>query len=106
MTDLVRGRLPSAIEAPAVGERSHVLARPGGSGVVECILSGRLTSSVDYDQPYDEWVVVLDGGAVIEVGGESVALSKGDWILLPAHTPHRLVATEPATRWLALHASA
>jgi mannose-6-phosphate isomerase-like protein (cupin superfamily) len=42
---------------------------------------------------------------VLEVGDERVELGGGDWILLPAHVPHRLVVTRPGTSWLALHAS-
>lgn len=102
---LERGRLSPAIEAPQAGERSEVLARLGGA-VVELILSGRISVPVDYDQPHDEWVAVLDGAAVLLVDDEPVVLTGGDWILLPAHVPHRLVEVEPGTRWLALHDSA
>jgi cupin 2 domain-containing protein len=104
MTQVRRGRLLPATEAPQDGEHSEVLARFGGA-VVEYILSGRISSPVDYDQPHDEWVAVLDGAAVLQVDGERVALSGGDWILLPAHVPHRVVEAEPGTRWLALHGS-
>jgi len=102
MTPVLRGRLSPGTEAPQSGERSEVLARIGGA-VVEYILSGRISTPVDYDQPHDEWVAVLDGAAVIEVDNEHVVLSSGDWIMLPAHVPHRLVETQPGTRWLALH---
>jgi cupin 2 domain-containing protein len=102
---LERGRLSPATEAPQAGERSEVLARLGGA-VVELILSGRISAPVDYNQPHDEWVAVLDGAAVLQVDDEQVVLSTGDWILLPAHVPHRLVEVEPGTRWLALHDSA
>lgn len=103
MTPLDRGRLSPPAEAPEVGERIEVLAELHGV-VVECILSGSLPSPVDYDQAHDEWVVVLDGAAVLEVGGERLELDSGDWVLLPARVPHRLVETRPGTRWLALHA--
>lgn len=103
MNPLVRGRLSPAAEAPEVGEDSVVLARLGGS-VVEQIVSGSLASPVEYDQAHDEWVVVLDGAAVLEVGDERVELGDGDWVLLPAHVAHRLVETRPGTRWLAFHA--
>jgi cupin 2 domain-containing protein len=100
---VVRGRLLAASEAPATGERAAEIARVGGV-VVEQILSGALTGPVDFDQHHDEWVVVLAGDAVLEVAGERVTLSAGDWVLLPARTPHRLVETSPGTNWLALHA--
>lgn len=102
MTPPVRGRLPSAVEAPGVGERAEEIARIDGV-VIEHIVSGNLAAPVDYDQLHDEWVVVLDGSAILEVQGERVDLSNGDWVLLPAHVPHRLVEALPGTRWLALH---
>lgn len=102
MTPLVRGRLPSGVEAPELGERSEEIARFGGT-VVEHIVSGHLAAPVDYDQAHDEWVAVLDGAAILEVQGERVNLRSGDWVLLPAHVPHRLVEALRGTRWLAVH---
>jgi cupin 2 domain-containing protein len=71
--------------------------------VLDQILSGRLPSPVDYDQPHDEWVVLLAGEAVLEVNDVRFDLTGGDWMLLPAHVPHRLMETRPGTVWLALH---
>ena len=102
---VVRGRLNAAVDAPAVGERAEEIARLGGV-VVEQILSGTLAAPVDFDQDHDEWVIVLAGDAVLEVAGERMALGAADWVLLPAHTQHRLVETAPGTSWLALHARA
>ena len=51
----------------------------------------------------DEWVVVLDGSAELEVAGQQRTLAAGDWIVLPAGTPHRVLATTTGTRWLAVH---
>jgi mannose-6-phosphate isomerase-like protein (cupin superfamily) len=96
---LTRGRLDGPATAPAAGERTERLADLGGV-VVEQILSGRLDAAVDYLQDVDEWVIVLHGRATLDVEGESMALGPGDWVLLPAGTPHRLVETEPGTSWL------
>jgi cupin 2 domain-containing protein len=104
MTRVVSGRLRPSADAPAVGERIEELTRLGGV-VVEQILSGAMAAAVDYDQDHDEWVVLLDGGATLEVGDESLDLVAGDWLLLRAHVRHRLVATMPGTTWLALHAA-
>jgi cupin 2 domain-containing protein len=93
-----RGRLERG-GGPTVGERTIPLA--GGRGfVVEQILSGRLRSPVEYLQDHDEWAVVLDGSAVLEIDGIEHALASGDWVLLPARVAHRLVSTEPGTDWL------
>ena len=43
---------------------------------------------------------MLGGRAELEVAGTPVALEAGDWLLLPAGTPHRLTATRPGTSWL------
>lgn len=81
-----------------------MLARATGF-TVEQILSGRLDATQDYVQDHDEWVVVLDGGAVLEVAGIAHELATGDWWFLPAGTPHRLVQTVPGTNWLAVRSN-
>ena len=98
---MTRGRLRPPLDAPAVGECSEVVVQLGGV-VVEHILSGILDASAAYDQDHDEWAVVLNGAAILEVEGETIDLVAGDWVLLPAHVPHRLVETQPGTTWLAL----
>jgi cupin 2 domain-containing protein len=104
VTGALRGPVRPASDAPAVGERSEELARLGGV-VVEQILSGALAAPVDYDQDHDEWVLLLSGGATLEVGDETLDLVGGDWVLLAAHVRHRLVQTVPGTSWLAVHAT-
>lgn len=104
MTPAVTGRLRPPSDAPAAGERSEEIAHLGGV-VVEHILSGVLRSPVDYDQDHDEWVVLLNGEATLQVGGEILALGAGEWVLLRAHVRHRLVRTAPGTTWLSLHAA-
>jgi diadenosine tetraphosphate (Ap4A) HIT family hydrolase len=99
-----RGPLLDSDAAPTVGEHTVVLAR-GHGFTIEQILSGRLAAPVDYRQDHDEWVVVLDGGAVLEVDGVAHQLTPKDWFLLPANVPHRLVSTEPGTSWLAVRST-
>jgi cupin 2 domain-containing protein len=101
MPTIRRGHLVDTSLAPASGERTDELFRMHGV-VVEEILNGELAAPVDYDQDHDEWVVLVDGGAELEVGGERLSLLPGDWLFLPWHTPHRLVRTDPGSRWLAV----
>jgi cupin 2 domain-containing protein len=103
MTEARRGRLLQATDTPALGEYSVEVAQISGV-LIEQILSGALPAPVAFDQPEDEWVVLLNGDAVLEIAGEPVALTTGDWVLLPARLPHRLIETRPGTTWLALHA--
>jgi cupin 2 domain-containing protein len=59
-----------------------------------------------YDQPGDEWVILLQGDAVVELEGSGmVSLSKGDYLWIPSHVRHRVTFTssEPQCIWLALH---
>jgi cupin 2 domain-containing protein len=100
----LRGRLNEAATAPAAGEHVERLGALGGV-VVEQILSGALDAPVDYDQPEDEWVVLLGGRATLVVAGETVELVAGDWLFLPAHLAHRLVETQPGSSWLAVTAT-
>jgi mannose-6-phosphate isomerase-like protein (cupin superfamily) len=103
MDGIVRGRLRDPAEAPATGETTEVLAA-AGAAVVEQILSGRLDAAVDYLGTVDEWVVVVAGAAELEVAGTPVVLTPGEWLLLPAGTPHRLTATRPGTSWITVTA--
>ena len=100
---LQRGSL-DADPAPSTGERFRELVRMRNV-VVEEIVSSSSPEPVEYLQVQDEWVVVLDGEAVLEVDGAEVRLVRGDWVLLPAATPHRVLMTAAGTRWLAVHVS-
>src|SRR4051794_18292566 len=57
-----------------------------------------------YDQPSNEWVVLLSGAARLRVDGEDelVEMRPGSFINLPAHTRHRVDWTDPQqpTIWL------
>jgi len=60
-----------------------------------------------YDQDGDEWVILLQGQATIlyELDNQSFHLIAGDYLLIPAHTRHRVEWTPPDlnTIWLAAH---
>lgn len=59
-----------------------------------------------YDQLQHEWVIVLQGEAVIEYEStEQLNLKAGDFLLIPAGTVHRVAWTTAAeqTVWLAIH---
>lgn len=58
-----------------------------------------------YDQNEHEWVMVLQGSAVLALQGqEDVHLVAGDYLNIPAHTRHRVVSTakDQLTIWLAV----
>jgi cupin 2 domain-containing protein len=63
-----------------------------------------------YDQPDDEFVVLLAGAARLrfEADDFSLDLQPGDWVEIPAHVRHRVEWTQadPPTVWLAVHRAA
>jgi cupin 2 domain-containing protein len=75
---------------------------------IERIVSkGHMTpTSQWYDQDWDEWVILLQGQATIlyEKDMHSFTLTPGDYLLIPAHTRHRVEWTTPErhTIWLAV----
>jgi cupin 2 domain-containing protein len=75
---------------------------------IERIIStGQTTRSGQwYDQTTDEWVILLQGEAELSyVDASRIKLKAGDYLLIPAHTKHRVEYTsvEPACIWLAVH---
>ncbi|MDX2244117.1 MAG: cupin domain-containing protein [Leptolyngbyaceae cyanobacterium bins.302] len=59
-----------------------------------------------YDQEQNEWVIVLQGEAVLSFEHEEpLCLKVGDYINIPAHSKHRVDWTDPnqETIWLAIH---
>lgn len=97
-------------ELPVPGAEEIFERLAGRTGVtVERIVSHghRSPAGSWYDQEQSEWVMVLQGHALLEIEGrdEPLALGPGDWVDLPAHCRHRVAATadgEP-TVWLAVH---
>ena len=59
-----------------------------------------------YDQEKDEWVILLQGEAVLSYEDNSkIELIAGDYLFIPAHQKHRVEYTsvEPPCIWLAIH---
>jgi cupin 2 domain-containing protein len=59
-----------------------------------------------YNQPQSEWVIVLQGEAIITVENDrDYTLVSGSFLNLPAHTRHKVKWTKPdiETVWLAVH---
>ena len=71
---------------------------------IEQILSGALEGPQPFVGDTDEWAVVLRGSARLQVEGVDHRLGAGDWVLIPAGSPHVLHETTPGTLWLAVHA--
>ena len=74
---------------------------------IERIVSRGWTVPADewYDQDRDEWVVLIQGEAVLEYeDGETLRLGAGDHVLIPARRRHRVNYTSrtPSCIWIAV----
>lgn len=61
-----------------------------------------------YEQEQDEWVLLLEGNAILLFEDNTkVDMKKGDYILIPKYCKHRVEWTDPTkeTFWLAIHYS-
>lgn len=76
--------------------------------LIERIISTGQTTPTGkwYDQPRDEWVILLQGAAKLGYeDGSTIDLKPGDYVLIPANQKHRVeyTSTEPPCIWLAVH---
>jgi len=81
-----------------------ILSGPDGLRVERIVSWGQVTPPGQwYDQPDDEWVMVLEGEARLAWDdGREVTLTKGDQLFLPAHKRHRVTHTSRPCLWLAV----
>lgn len=47
-----------------------------------------------YDQDENEWVMVVEGKAILEFEDNMVTLSRGDYVNIPAHSKHKVHWTD------------
>lgn len=87
---------------PETGERFETLLACKGVMIERIVSSSRLTSH-EYIQEQDEWAILLNGEAVLEIAGKRVPLTSGDHIFLPSNTPHSVVSVSNGALWLAVH---
>ncbi|NET24795.1 cupin domain-containing protein [Okeania sp. SIO1I7] len=61
--------------------------------------------SEEFIQDEDEWVILLQGSAILEINQKNTKLVKDSHIFIPAKTPHKIISTDPniETIWLAIH---
>lgn len=89
-----------------VNEMAAILTEVAGGRVEVIVSSGHASpEGFVYDQHEDEWVMVLQGNAIMEVEDELYELSVGDNLFLPKRTKHRIIFTSsnPACLWLAVY---
>lgn len=100
--------LLSPLPPPGVEEHFQTLLSRSGLRLERIVSHGHASpAGFWYEQGEDEWVLLVQGHAELAFDdGEQLALSPGDWLLIPAGRRHRVAATGPDTVWLALHLAA
>ena len=98
-------KLPSGREAD---ERFETLLDRPGMRIERIVSTGQASpEGFWYDQPEDEWVVLLSGSAGLRFADEAAVceLKPGDWLLIPAGRKHRVEWTDAKAPsvWLAVH---
>ncbi|QGM48132.1 cupin [Methylocystis heyeri] len=98
------GDLPTVLAE----EEIFLLADRPGARIEKIVSTGQASPpGFWYDQPFAEWVFLLQGSAGLLIEGEGAAreLRPGAWLEIPAHVRHRVEWTDPArpTLWLAIH---
>jgi len=78
-----------------------------GLKIERIVSKGHTTTQFDwYDQDTNEWVILIQGEAVISFENEDdVRLEAGDYLNILAHKRHKVSWTKPDfnTIWLAVH---
>ena len=108
MQAAVGGNLFASLPTKQDSELVDVLAAGGGVRIERIVSTGQASpEGFWYDQPEDEFVLLLAGSATLqfEEDDRRLELVPGDWVEIPAHLRHRVERTDPdiTTVWLAVH---
>jgi len=87
---------------PTSGESFTTLLKHKNVKILRIVSSDDIEPT-EYCQEEDEWVVLLEGEAEMEIEGERRILKQGESLFLPAHTRHKVLHTTRGTLWLAVH---
>lgn len=98
----ILGAIPSDLSAEVFED----IIKSPNIRIERIISKGQFTPADSwYDQDEHEWVMVLEGKAILEFeNNHSLTLNKGDYINIPAHCKHKVSWTDPdqITLWLAI----
>jgi cupin 2 domain-containing protein len=92
----------AAKTAAAGTERFDVLFQREGV-VIQRIVSSGTQPAQQFCQSEDEWVLLLRGHAEMRVNGSRLTMCEGEFLELPANTPHEVISTSTDALWLAVH---
>jgi len=69
-----------------------ILDKPVGTITLFAFDKGQRLS--EHQTPYDAGVQIVDGAALLTIGGEDVKVSAGEIIIMPGNVPHAVAAEE------------
>ena len=101
-TKICSGNLFEDTAPRAQGERVETLLQHKNL-VIERIISSAATNPTALVQEQDEWVLLVQGTAVLDIDGAAKSLKAGDCVFLPAKTPHTVKQVSAGALWLAVH---
>ena len=90
-------------EVPALNSENFTTLLTHKNVEIKTIISNTLSTPQTFTQECDEWVVVLQGCAKIEMDGIIHKLKKGDSLFIEANKEHTLLKTKKVVVWLAIY---
>ncbi len=70
---------------------------------IERIVSKSFKNGSWMVQQHDEWVLLIQGDALMEFNDRNVSLKQGEYLFIKAHEAHRVLETSQSAIWLAVH---
>lgn len=103
-TDNLFDHIPSTLQE----ELFQTLVKKNGVRIERIVSDGHATPPGEwYDQGWDEWVLLVSGGATLlfDDSAAPLIIKPGDYVLIPSGCRHRVEQTDPLqkTVWLAIH---
>jgi len=87
---------------PTSGEDFSTLFKGQNIKIVRIVSSNKIEPQ-EYIQDDNEFVILLEGSATLEIDGKLKELVKGDTLFIRAKTPHKVLKTSKGALWLAVH---
>ncbi|MDA3947473.1 MAG: cupin domain-containing protein [Helicobacteraceae bacterium] len=91
------------IKTPIEGEETVKELLQHKNVTINRIVSNSLNDSAWYEQDEDEWLLLVEGAALLLIEDEEKTLKAGDTLFIPAHELHKVISTSENALWLTVH---
>ncbi len=96
-TENLFNNIPSLVEGEDFSEllncRNVVIERIVSSDQAKSATFSDRPDNKVYNQEQDEWVILIKGEAQLRINDDIVKLKAGDYLFIPAQTPHQVLVT-------------